>query len=76
MSGGRIQNASKALQELLSILPPTNCIFNVIGFGSNFVTLFPESVPTSKGNIATALKHATALQADLGGINSGQLTSP
>lgn len=45
-------------------------MFNIIGFGSNFVKLFPSgSVEYNEKNLKTALEHCKKLNADLGGTN-------
>lgn len=46
---------------------PADCYFNVIGFGSTFQFLFPDSVKYDDGSLKKAISHAKELQANLGG---------
>ncbi len=46
---------------------PADCYFNVIGFGSTFQFLFPNSVKYDDGSLKKAVSHAKELQANLGG---------
>ncbi|CAB4011146.1 Hypothetical predicted protein [Paramuricea clavata] len=66
MRGSYIQDASQTLLLFLKSIPE-GCYFNVIGFGSSYVHLFPESVAYNQKNLEIAVKHAKNLQADLGG---------
>ena len=66
MQGTSIAEARNALQLALRSLRP-GCFFNVVGFGSTFESLFPESRPYDEQSLAEATKHVQALDADLGG---------
>ncbi|KXS12336.1 hypothetical protein M427DRAFT_114191 [Gonapodya prolifera JEL478] len=66
MSGSNIKSARSALLLLLKSLPPT-CHFNIIGFGSHHVLLFPKPVPYNEENLRMAIQHAESVDADLGG---------
>ena len=66
MQGTSIAEARNALQLALRSLRP-GCFFNVVGFGSTFEALFPESRPYDDQSLAEATKHVRALDADLGG---------
>ncbi len=46
---------------------PADCYFNVVGFGSTFQFLFPNSVKYDDGSLKKAIRHAKEVQADLGG---------
>ncbi len=68
MSGSRINAAGAALIKLLDhLLPLNHCLFNIIGFGSNYNKLFPDSAPVVTTNLQKAKLHCTKLEADLGG---------
>jgi calmodulin len=66
MSGGQIRRAAEALQLLLRSLPQGSR-FNIIGFGSNFQTLFDASVLYDAASLQRASDHVLGVQADLGG---------
>lgn len=66
MGGAFIKSASETLVLFLKSIPP-GCHFNIIGFGSSYQSLFPESVPYNQKNLDKAVQHAEHLQADLGG---------
>eukprot|EP01102_Stenamoeba_stenopodia_P008144 TRINITY_DN2315_c0_g3_i1.p1 TRINITY_DN2315_c0_g3~~TRINITY_DN2315_c0_g3_i1.p1 ORF type:complete len:851 (-),score=154.13 TRINITY_DN2315_c0_g3_i1:33-2585(-) len=66
MSGSKMESVKNALQLLLRSLP-CNCKFNIIGFGSTFVSLFPQTVPYSDDNISTAAAAVSKMTANLGG---------
>ncbi|KAJ3340713.1 von Willebrand factor A domain-containing protein 5A [Gonapodya sp. JEL0774] len=66
MQGANIKNARTALILFLKSLPE-DCKFNIIGFGSSYRLLFPNSVPYDERNLNTAVKHVESVQADLGG---------
>ena len=66
MAGTYIRDAAQTLLLFLKSIPE-GCFFNVIGFGSSFKKLFPESVPYNQKTLEKAVKHAEQLQADLGG---------
>ena len=66
MSGSYIREAAETLMLFLKSLPE-GCSFNIVGFGSRFEKLFPDSVPYNQANLDKAITHAMQLQADLGG---------
>jgi Mg-chelatase subunit ChlD len=66
MRGSYIQDASQTLLLFLKSIRE-GCYFNVIGFGSSYEHLFPESVAYNQKNLEIAVKHAKNLKADLGG---------
>ena len=73
MSGQYIKEAAKALMLFLKSLPEA-CYFNIVGFGSRFETLFPESVPYNQSNLDKAIAHTEDLKADL--VGGTHLYSP
>ena len=66
MDGEFIKSARETLILFLKSIPP-GCSFNIIGFGSNYVSLFPSSVSYNQENLDTAIQHVEVLKADLGG---------
>ena len=67
MSGGAIREACETLDMLLRSISP-GCYFNIIGFGSRFVSLFPGgSVEYSQESLDRAVAHVSGIQANLGG---------
>jgi hypothetical protein len=70
MSGSRIDAAKQTMLRLLQLLPKEHCLFNIIGFGSNHQSLFPNSVPVNQNNMEIAVNHCNTLDADFGGIYS------
>ncbi len=66
MDGSYIKDAAQTLLLFLKSIPE-GCYFNVIGFGSRYEHLFPESVPYNQKNLEIAVKHAENLKANLGG---------
>ena len=72
MSGSYINSARETLVLFLKSLPQGN-YFNIIGFGSSFRSLFPQTVPYDKKHLEKAIKHAKGMDADLGGT---ELLSP
>ena len=72
MSGAYIRSARETLMLFLKSIPEGN-YFNIIGFGSSYRTLFPNTVPYDEKHLEKALKHAQEMEADLGGT---ELLSP
>ncbi len=66
MQGSSIAEARNAIQLCLRSLPQGS-FFNVVGFGSSFEMLFPESRPYNEETLAEASRHVAVLDADLGG---------
>ncbi|XP_060058382.1 von Willebrand factor A domain-containing protein 5B1 [Erinaceus europaeus] len=68
MSGSNIHHVKDAMLVALKSLMPA-CLFNVIGFGSTFNTLFPSSQTYNEESLALACESIQRMQADLGGTN-------
>ncbi|KAL3888728.1 hypothetical protein ACJMK2_001091 [Sinanodonta woodiana] len=67
MGGEKMWSAKETLLLFLKSLP-VNCYFNVIGFGSNFESLFPEgSMIYNEENLKKAEMLQTQMKADMGG---------
>uniref|UniRef100_A0A8C8B4Z1 von Willebrand factor A domain containing 5B1 n=1 Tax=Otus sunia TaxID=257818 RepID=A0A8C8B4Z1_9STRI len=67
MSGVNINHVKDALLVILKSLMPA-CLFNIIGFGSTFKTLFPASQPYCE-SLAIACESLRRIRADMGGTN-------
>ncbi|NXD42469.1 VW5B1 protein, partial [Copsychus sechellarum] len=68
MSGVNISRAKDALLVILkSLMPP--CLFNIIGFGSTFKSLFPVSQAYCEESLAMACQSIRRIQADMGSTN-------
>uniref|UniRef100_A0A8C0J820 von Willebrand factor A domain containing 5B1 n=1 Tax=Chelonoidis abingdonii TaxID=106734 RepID=A0A8C0J820_CHEAB len=68
MSGTNISRVKEALLVILKSLAPA-CLFNVIGFGSTFKTLFPSSQTYCEESLAIACESIKKIRADMGGTN-------
>ena len=66
MAGTSIAEVRNALQLCLRSLP-AGSRFNIVGFGSTFVSLFPDSVAYDDSSLAKASAHVASLDAELGG---------
>jgi Ca-activated chloride channel family protein len=66
MQGTSIAEARNALQLALRSLRP-GMHFNLVGFGSQYEALFPESREYGDDTLATAAEHVRRLDAGLGG---------
>ena len=66
MSGSYISSARETLVLFLKSIPEGN-YFNIIGFGSSYKKLFPDTVPYDEQHLEKAIKHAQEMEADLGG---------
>ena len=66
MSGNRIDMAKEALLYFIKSLPSQN-YFNIFSFGSNYSSLFGESVETTDENIQNALEIIESYSANFGG---------
>eukprot|EP00727_Mastigamoeba_balamuthi_P000406 m51a1_g10362 hypothetical protein (1828) ;mRNA; r:59099-68626 len=62
----KIQQVQDALRLLLSSLP-VGSLFNIVGFGSSFQKLFPESREYTTESVAIARSYVDALKADMQG---------
>ncbi|KAM6046311.1 von Willebrand factor A domain-containing protein 5B1 [Chlamydotis macqueenii] len=68
MSGVNINRVKDALMVILKSLMPA-CLFNVVGFGSTFTTLFPASQTYCEESLAVACESIKKIRADMGGTN-------
>ncbi|NXF83088.1 VW5B1 protein, partial [Sclerurus mexicanus] len=68
MSGVNISRVKDALLVILKSLMPT-CLFNIIGFGSTFKTLFPASQAYCEESLALACESIQRIRADMGSTN-------
>lgn len=68
MSGDHIFHVKETLVLALKSLP-TDCLFNLIGFGSYYRSLFQESESYSDANLEKACTYIHKMRADLGGTN-------
>lgn len=66
MQGTSILEVRNALQLCLRSMTP-GCSFNIVGFGSSFEALFPESRAYDETSLAAANAHVASLNANLGG---------
>jgi uncharacterized protein YegL len=67
MSGARIRNVREAMQLFLRGLP-SDCFFNIVGFGSNYELLFGNaSTEYNNQSLKEATQHIDRLEANLGG---------
>lgn len=71
MGGNPIRQASQTMQAILERLSGIGTsTFNIIGFGSQFDSLFKgNSVEVNPPNITTAIQYCSSMTADLGGTN-------
>ncbi|XP_069466473.1 von Willebrand factor A domain-containing protein 5B1 [Ambystoma mexicanum] len=68
MSGVNINRVKDAMLVILKSLMPAS-LFNIIGFGSTFKTLFPTSQTYSEESLAVACESIKKIRADMGGTN-------
>uniref|UniRef100_UPI00398F1357 LOW QUALITY PROTEIN: von Willebrand factor A domain-containing protein 5B1 n=1 Tax=Pristiophorus japonicus TaxID=55135 RepID=UPI00398F1357 len=68
MSGVSISRVKDAMLVTLKSLVPS-CLFNIIGFGSTFRTLFPVSRAYNEETLAVACAYLRKIRADMGGTN-------
>ena len=68
MSGDHIFHVKETLILCLKSLP-TNCHFNIIGFGSYYRSLFQESQAYNESTLIKACAYVQKMRADLGGSN-------
>ncbi|KAG9482755.1 hypothetical protein GDO78_011409 [Eleutherodactylus coqui] len=68
MSGVNITRVRDAMLVILKSLMPTS-LFNIIGFGSAFKSLFPCSQNYNEESLAIACESIKKLRADMGGTN-------
>uniref|UniRef100_A0A0D9S8C7 von Willebrand factor A domain containing 5B1 n=1 Tax=Chlorocebus sabaeus TaxID=60711 RepID=A0A0D9S8C7_CHLSB len=68
MSGISMHRVKDAMLVALKSLMPA-CLFNIIGFGSTFKSLFPSSQTYSEESLAMACDDIQRMRADMGGTN-------
>ncbi|XP_028663510.1 von Willebrand factor A domain-containing protein 5B1 isoform X2 [Erpetoichthys calabaricus] len=68
MSGVNISRVKDAMIVILKSLVP-GCLFNIIGFGSTFKTLFPASQMYQDDTLTAACDYIKRIRADMGGTN-------
>nr|XP_020441224.1 von Willebrand factor A domain-containing protein 5B1 isoform X2 [Monopterus albus] len=68
MSGVNINRVKDAMVVILKSLVP-GCLFNIIGFGSTFKSLFTTSQDYEEEALALACEYVRKLRADMGGTN-------
>ncbi|XP_064161735.1 von Willebrand factor A domain-containing protein 5B1-like isoform X1 [Anguilla rostrata] len=68
MSGVNIGRVKEAMLVILKSLVPA-CLFNIVGFGSTFKSLFPSSQSYGEESVGVACEHIKKLRADMGGTN-------
>ena len=65
MEGTSIEEVRNALQLCLRSMSP-GCTFNIVGFGSKYQSLFPESRAYDEASLAEASTHVSAMSANSG----------
>ncbi|XP_065817720.1 von Willebrand factor A domain-containing protein 5B1 [Labrus bergylta] len=68
MSGVNINRVKDAMVVILKSLVP-GCLFNIIGFGSTFKSLFTTSQNYEEEALALACEYVRKIRADMGGTN-------
>ncbi|XP_017209274.3 von Willebrand factor A domain-containing protein 5B1 [Danio rerio] len=68
MSGVNINRVKDAMVVILKSLFPA-CLFNIVGFGSKFKTLFSTSQSYDEESLALACEYVKKIRADMGGTN-------
>ncbi|XP_051518790.1 von Willebrand factor A domain-containing protein 5B1 [Myxocyprinus asiaticus] len=68
MSGVNISRVKDAMVVILKSLFPA-CLFNIVGFGSKYKTLFATSQSYDEETLALACEHVKKIRADMGGTN-------
>lgn len=68
MSGKHIFQVKETMLLFLKSLP-SNCFFNIVGFGSYYRCLFQESKEYNDENLNKAMNYVNKMRADLGGTN-------
>ncbi|XP_019907008.2 von Willebrand factor A domain-containing protein 5B1 isoform X2 [Esox lucius] len=68
MSGVNINRVKDAMVVILKSLVPAN-MFNIIGFGSTFKSLFTTSQSYDEETVAMACEYIRKIRADMGGTN-------
>ncbi|XP_059188420.1 von Willebrand factor A domain-containing protein 5B1 [Centropristis striata] len=68
MSGTNINRVKDAMVVILKSLVP-GCLFNIVGFGSTFKSLFTTSQNYEEDALALACEYIRKIRADMGGTN-------
>ncbi|KAM9350842.1 von Willebrand factor A domain-containing protein 5B1 [Symphorus nematophorus] len=68
MSGVNINRVKDAMVVILKSLVP-GCLFNIVGFGSTFKSLFTTSQNYEEDALALACEYVRKIRADMGGTN-------
>ncbi|XP_018541948.1 von Willebrand factor A domain-containing protein 5B1 [Lates calcarifer] len=68
MSGVNINRVKDAMVVILKSLVP-GCLFNIVGFGSTFKSLFTTSQNYEEEALALACEYVRKIRADMGGTN-------
>ncbi|XP_055079091.1 von Willebrand factor A domain-containing protein 5B1 [Periophthalmus magnuspinnatus] len=68
MSGVNINRVKDAMVVILKSLVP-GCMFNIVGFGSTFKSLFSTSQNYEEDTVALACEYIRKIRADMGGTN-------
>eukprot|EP00122_Pirum_gemmata_P006481 Pgem_evm1s5926 len=71
MRGNQMERAKEALQLFMRSLPE-DCYFNIVGFGSRYVSLFEKSEQLNRDSLQKASSHIEQISADLGGTELGR----
>ena len=66
MRGSYIKSARETLMLFLKSISEGS-YFNIVGFGSSYELLFPQSVAYSQESLDKAVSHTQSVDADLGG---------
>ena len=65
---GRMDKTKQTLQIFLRSIPEGS-LFNIVSFGTNHKSLFPQSEEYNEDSLAKATAHVTSMRADMGGTN-------
>ncbi|CAK63501.1 unnamed protein product (macronuclear) [Paramecium tetraurelia] len=68
MDGSRIQKAKQSLILFLKSLPQ-NSLFNIVSFGTMYISLWDESRKYTQNNLKEAILHVNSMKADMEGTN-------
>eukprot|EP00731_Ephydatia_muelleri_P029237 Em0020g881a len=74
MGGEFIKSARETLILFLKSIPP-GCSFNIIGFGDDYESLFPSSVPYNQENLDRAIQHAECLPRQVFVLTDGSVSN-
>ena len=68
MDGERIAKAKEALIIFLKSLP-SECEFNIVSYGSRYVTMAEDSMPNCYASMEFAINYVNQMKADMGGTD-------